>query len=125
MSFSSQLKTVRELSKSGIVTLVLISVLAGYLIGQPAEVDFSWSRMLLTLLGVLFLASGSSALNQLQEREVDRQMPRTAGRPLPSGRISVEAAQVFVAVTLVLGLVILYRLGPASHVAGSGRYPPL
>jgi protoheme IX farnesyltransferase len=110
MNLKVQIKNIRELSKSGIVTLVLISVFAGYLIGQSAEVPFLWDRMLRTLLGILFLSSSSSALNQLQEVEFDRQMPRTAGRPLPSGRMSVQTVQVFIAVTLVLGLLILYTL---------------
>ena len=110
MGFKSQFKTIRELSKSGIVTLVLLSVLAGYLIGQPPETPFFWSRMLLTLLGILFLSSGSSALNQLQEREIDKQMPRTAGRPLPSGRMSVGAVAFFVGITTCVGLFILVQL---------------
>ncbi len=112
------LKVLRELSKSGIVTLVLISVLAGYLIGQPSETSLDWGRMLLTLFGVLFLASGSSALNQWQEREIDAHMPRTAGRPIPSGKITPSQALVFVAVTLLLGLGILQVL--SSKLLGLG-----
>lgn len=66
--------------------------------------------MLLTLLGILLLASGSSALNQLQERHIDAKMARTANRPLPTGRLSPNAALVFIIVTLVLGLAVLARL---------------
>lgn len=101
------LRTYLELSKSGIVTLVLISVLGGYLIGQPMELSFSWVRMLETLLGVLFLASGASALNQFQERTVDASMPRTAGRPLPSGRLSQPTVLAFVGLSLALGIALL------------------
>jgi protoheme IX farnesyltransferase len=119
----------RELSKSGIVALVLISVLAGYLIGQPLEVPFSPGRMIFTLLGVLFLASGSSALNQWQEHEVDARMPRTAKRPIPSGRMSTTSVLVFVVITLSLGLVILSAisreclfLGIAAVLTYNGFY---
>jgi protoheme IX farnesyltransferase len=111
-------KLYRELSKSGIVTLVLISVLAGYLIGQSHEVGFQWERMLVTLCGILFLASGSSALNQYQEKEIDAQMPRTAGRPLPSGRMTVRAVLIFVVVCISLGLFILSRLSDALLTLG-------
>ena len=96
-----------ELSKSGIVTLVLISVLGGYLIGQPSETSISWLRMATTLVGVLFLASGSSALNQLQEIPADSKMPRTAGRPLPSGRISKLGAGLFTGIGLAVGTALL------------------
>src|SRR4051812_28077740 len=102
----------RELSKSGIVALVLISVLGGYLVGHRPELAFDWGRLALTLFGILFLASGSSALNQLQEQAEDALMPRTAGRPLPSGRISLLEAGAFVGVTLSLGLLLLSWLDP-------------
>jgi protoheme IX farnesyltransferase len=118
MGIKTNFRLFKELSKSGIVTLVLISVFAGYLIGQSPETSLSWSRMLTTLLGILFLASGSSALNQLQERHIDAQMPRTAKRPLPSGRMSVGAVQTFIALTLVLGLLILWYLGLDLFVLG-------
>jgi heme o synthase len=101
----------RELAKSGIVALVLISVLGGYLVGHSPELPFDWGRLALTLFGILFLASGSSALNQVQEQHWDAIMPRTAKRPLPSGRMSRTEAITFVGVTLALGLVLLAMLG--------------
>jgi heme o synthase len=110
-SVAAAVGTYRELSKSGIVALVLISVLGGYLIGQPAESPLDFARMVLTLLGILLLASGSSALNQIQEREIDAKMPRTAQRPLPSGRIELSTAVVFTAVCIVSGLALLGALG--------------
>jgi protoheme IX farnesyltransferase len=106
-------RALQELAKSGIVTLVLISVLAGYLMGHPHEQDFSWSRMLATLGAILLLASGSSALNQIQERHLDANMKRTAKRPLPSGRLSLREAWAFVSICLVAGGVGLFALQPA------------
>lgn len=129
MKFKQNLQLIRELSKSGIVTLVLISVLAGYLIGQPGETSLSWSRMTLTLFGVLFLASGGSAFNQLQEVQYDAQMPRTARRPLPSGRVSPRFVIIYVSVSLILGMVILgylsrdlLLLGISAFVSYNGLY---
>lgn len=97
----------KELSKSGIVALVLISVLGGYLSGHPGETPLDGTRLLITLFGVLLLASGSSALNQLQEHEIDSRMPRTAKRPLPSGRITIRNAATFIALSLAAGLALL------------------
>lgn len=118
-----------ELSKSGIVTLVLISVLGGYLIGQPMELPFSWVRMIETLLGVLFLSSGSSALNQFQERKIDALMPRTAGRPLPSGRLGSSTVLLFIATSLAVGIALLaylswqlLALGVAAVIFYNGFY---
>lgn len=99
-----------ELTKSGIVTLVAISVTAGYLIGHQADIPISLSHFLFTILGVFFLASGASGLNQIQEIKLDAGMPRTAKRPLPSGRISRKNALVLVVGSAVLGLLILARI---------------
>lgn len=103
----SRLAIYRELSKSGIVALVLISVLGGYLAGQPFERSVDWARLAATLVGVLLVASGSSALNHWQDREMDARMPRTAKRPIPSGRISETHALVFSFLTMIVGLVVL------------------
>lgn len=118
MKIQERIKIIAELSKSGIVTLVLISVFAGYLIGQPSESNLNITRMFLTLFGVLFLASGSSAWNQYQERALDAQMPRTANRPLPSGRISPPAVIGFIALTIFLGLGILFFINKQLLVLG-------
>lgn len=115
---AGKLALYKELSKSGIVALVLISVLGGYLIGQSAETHLDLGRMFLTLIGVLFLASGSSALNQLQEWKIDAEMPRTAKRPLPSGRMSKLHVGVFVTVGVTLGWAILHWLSPALGLLG-------
>ena len=102
-----RLKLLKELSKSGIVTLVMISVTAGYLVGQPFERAFDFLHLLRSFAGILLLAAGSSALNQIQEVEIDRRMPRTANRPLPSGRITIPEAAFFSALTIVGGVAIL------------------
>lgn len=121
----------KELAKSGIVALVLISVLGGYLCGQPFEQPLSWLRLLHTLAGIFLLAAGSSALNQVQEVSIDASMPRTAKRPIPSGRISFAHAASFCAVTLATGLVLLWNLdvavfwmGVAAVVSYNGLYTP-
>ncbi len=128
-SIKAKLTLVRELSKSGIVALVLISVLGGFLAGQPFERPLEWSRLALTLLGILLLASGSSALNQYQERHIDATMPRTQKRPLPSGRITEAGAIAFIIFTLIAGLIILTRvdiyllaLGALAVVSYNGLY---
>ena len=121
----------KEFSKSGIVALVLISVLGGYLAGQPFEHPFVAPRLILTLLGILLMASGSSALNQWQERSIDARMARTQNRPIPSGRITSREAWAFITLTLALGLGILFKLsntlgllGVAAVISYNGLYTP-
>lgn len=97
----------RELSKSGIVALVLISVLGGYLAGQSFERPLDGLRLIVTLLGVLGVAAGSSALNHWQDREMDARMPRTAKRPIPSGRITETHALFFAFGAMAIGISLL------------------
>jgi heme o synthase len=125
------LSTYRELAKSGIVALVLISVLGGYLCGHPFEKPLQWMHLVHTLLGIFLLAAGSSALNQVQEVSIDASMPRTSKRPLPSGRISLLHAALFCALTLGAGLWLLRTLDPAVFWMGvaavvlyNGLYTP-
>lgn len=60
-----------------------------------------------TLIGTLLVASGTATLNQWMERVWDGQMRRTAGRPLPSGRLNAREALVFGILLSALGGVYL------------------
>ena len=92
-----------ELSKFGIVVLVLVSAGAGFMLSAPLGADFPWMHGLIVLLGVMLLSSGASALNQVQERDRDALMARTANRPLPSGRLAHAHALAFAALAMVAG----------------------
>jgi len=63
--------------------------------------------MLHTLFGTALLAGGAAALNQLIEREHDARMRRTEDRPLPSGRVSPDAALLFGGLCASAGLIYL------------------
>ena len=49
----------------------------------------------ITILGGLLAAGGSSAINQVLDREMDAKMARTARRPIPAGRVSADEALAF------------------------------
>src|SRR5215469_3217268 len=97
-----------ELSKFGIVLLVLVSTGAGFMLSAPLGADFPWSQGLLVLAGVMLLSCGASALNQVQERRRDALMARTAGRPLPSGRLSHAQGLAFALLAVVAGALVLW-----------------
>lgn len=61
--------------------------------------------------GVLLLAFGSAALNQVQERETDLLMERTKNRPLPSSEISPLAALSISLILMFSGLLLLLLRG--------------
>lgn len=82
-----------ELTKPEISFLVMISALAGFLLGSPDGLD-GW-RLAITLLGVALTAGGACVLNHYLERDLDGAMRRTSERPLPAGRIAPRRAFFF------------------------------
>src|SRR6185437_10694488 len=72
----------------------------GYFFGLKAAPDevsapVNWILLLNTLIGTGLIASGTAALNQWYERDADMLMRRTAGRPLPAGKMTAARALWF------------------------------
>ena len=65
--------------------------------------------LLCTLTGGALAAAASNSLNCYFDRELDKQMVRTADRPLPSGRITPGQAMAFSAAAGLSGILILAR----------------
>ena len=91
-----------------------IAALGGNLLfpGQPEAI-----ALCELCAGVLFLACGGSALNQVLERDLDCLMERTKNRPLPKGDLSLTAATFIGAGCLLAGIELLFLAGglpPAS-----------
>jgi protoheme IX farnesyltransferase len=70
---------------------------------RPWQVAWIWP-----VLGILLIGLSSAALNQWQDRELDKKMRRTKWRPLPSGRVTPNQVLVFVFITIFSGLGILF-----------------
>ncbi len=68
-------------------------------------------RGVLVTAGIFSLASGAGALNHYQERDTDSLMPRTADRPVPSGRIKPQQALVFSFLCMFCGSAVLLAHG--------------
>jgi protoheme IX farnesyltransferase len=96
-----------ELCKTKVALLSAFSTVVGFLL-SGAEVTF---RLIPVFLGVLFLAGGSLALNQYQDRNIDAAMPRTWGRPIPSRRIKPVNALYLSCLLLLGGFSILLLTG--------------
>src|SRR5215472_3511964 len=89
------------LTKPDVTFLVAITTVAGFYLGSPGALD--WIRLLHTVAGTLLVASGTAALNQYVEREMDALMRRTAARPLPSGQLQPREVLAFGAATVATG----------------------
>jgi heme o synthase len=119
LSVAQRLQAYAELSKVGIVLLVLVSTGSGFMLAVPLAGEFPWIQGLAVLLGVMLLSSGASALNQVQERERDARMARTAGRPLPSGRLAPAEGLGFAGLGILAGtLVLWWAVGETAGLLG-------
>ena len=94
-----------ELAKPRLNVLVVASSAAGYYLGQTAPIDAI--SMAQAVAGTALVAAGAAALNQVCERDTDAMMRRTAGRPLPGGRVSAVDATLFGLVLSAAGLLLL------------------
>lgn len=93
------------MTKPRITMMVGLTALVGYLLAAgPA---FSWWTLAATLLGTALLGSAATVLNQVLEADVDAKMHRTAGRPIPAGRVDSETALLFGAVLAIGGMLFL------------------
>lgn len=111
-------KIFSDLTKFGIVIFVLLSGMAGYGASYPTEIQFSWSHLLGFIFGLYFLSSGSLALNQVQEYEIDRKMPRTAKRPIAAGKISPQQGLAIAVGCLLIGFVLLSLTSTMAMLVG-------
>jgi len=66
---------------------------------------------LFVFFGILFMSMGSSTFNHIQERNTDRLMQRTSGRPIPAGKISVPGAVIAGILFALAGLGLLLLTG--------------
>tara|TARA_Y100000746_G_scaffold175574_1_gene153026 strand:- start:1280 stop:2146 length:867 start_codon:yes stop_codon:yes gene_type:complete len=94
-----------NLCKPKIVLLLTITALVGMLL----SINFYSNILdgLASLLGFALLAGASAALNQIFDRETDKNMNRTKTRPLASGEISLFSALTFTAILLFVGSSLL------------------
>jgi heme o synthase len=84
------------LTKPEVNFLILITTFAGfYLASSSGPRNFRSLLAFNTLVGTLLVAGGTATLNQAIEYSFDRQMRRTARRPVAAGRIQRSHAFVF------------------------------
>ncbi len=96
-----------SLGKIRLSFLVTLTTATGYLLAAE-EVTI---RMLLSVVAVFLLASGSCALNQYQERGEDGKMERTKARPIPSGKLPPTSALLISVGLIFLGTFVLFSEG--------------
>jgi 4-hydroxybenzoate polyprenyltransferase len=86
-----------------------------------AGMGFGFEELVLVILfgiGALVMRGAGCAYNDIVDRDLDKKIARTAGRPVASGQISVKAAWRFTLALCLIGFLVLLALpGPAQIAA--------
>ena len=103
------LKSIYELTKFRLTLSVVFSSFISYMLGAK---EFDIKILMLLLFGGFFVVAASNIYNQIIEKDLDALMIRTRNRPLPTNRISVNAALILAILFTIIGLTLLYIIYP-------------
>ncbi|MCU0733615.1 MAG: heme o synthase [Hyphomonas sp.] len=102
------------LMKPRVMSLVVFTALVGLMMA-PGGIHPVMAAI--AILAIAVGAGASGALNMWYDADVDQVMRRTAGRPIPSGRVTASEAKAF---GLVLSLLSVMVLGLATNWLAGG-----
>ena len=105
---AGKLKTTLEMIKFEHTLFALPFAFLGAV--MAAEGLPSWQQILWITLAMVGARSAAMTFNRIVDRDIDARNPRTANRELPSGKLSVQFAWVFLIVSAALFLFAAYSL---------------
>jgi len=73
----------------------------------------------LFLVGAVVMRGAGCTYNDIVDRDYDARVARTAGRPIPSGQISVARARLLLAALALAGLLILLQFNGRTVLLGA------
>ncbi len=106
-------------AKNGLVFLpFLFAVDIAWSVESAGNVPELLFRLLLVFLGFCGMASGVYVLNDLMDREADRQHPTKRNRPIASGRVGAPVAVALMALLTGGGLAVSWYVGQLLGLVG-------
>lgn len=84
-----------------------------------------WPLMLWLLAGSIAMRGAGCVYNDIVDRDLDRQVARTAARPVASGAVSVRAATIWLGLLLAVGLMVWLQLGWPARLTALASIAPV
>ncbi len=109
----------KAITKAGLAISVVFSSIAGYLLGFSQDYPFSLQTLLVLIIGGYCMVGASNAYNQIIEKDLDALMDRTKNRPIPSGRMSTNAALAIAILLTIIGIALLYSINEKTAMFGA------
>ena len=102
----ASIKDVGMLMKFKLSLMVVFSAVIGFAIASSGN-GIVWLNLVWLVLGGFLITGSANAINQIIERDLDKLMPRTANRPLPTGRMRVSTATIIAGISGLIGISLL------------------
>jgi protoheme IX farnesyltransferase len=89
---SDKIRAYIELIKLKLTLAVVFSGVFGYCLAVD---QVNWWKIVALVIASISITGAANIINQIIEKDSDKVMKRTAVRPLPTGRLSVQEAAIF------------------------------
>jgi 4-hydroxybenzoate polyprenyltransferase len=87
--------------------------------GRGPQIGFDLRCLALFAIGSIVMRGAGCTYNDIVDRDIDAQVARTRGRPLPSGAVGIRAAWIFLALQCAAGLVVLVQFNLPTILIGA------
>jgi len=115
--FAAKLRDYSLLVKLRLNLTVVFSSVVAYMIAAGEQ--SSWLAIGILAMGGFWVTGAANALNQVLEKDFDKQMKRTADRPLASGRMKMGEAVLAAGFMSLLGISLLALFNPWTAFLGT------
>lgn len=115
-SLKQKLIDYAQLIKLRLSLLVVFSSVMAYLIAGQGFIN--WVGVIILSLGGLLVTGAANILNQVLERDTDKLMKRTAGRPLAAKRMTVSEAVMSAGFMSLFGIMFLAMFNAWAALLG-------
>jgi heme o synthase len=105
-ALASKVKDYFQLIKFTLSFTVVFSCVVCYLLSP--NVQFNLQSVLLLFIAGMLITGSANAINQIEEKDTDALMKRTAGRPVASGRMRSNEAWAFAIITGFAGTILMW-----------------
>ena len=97
-----------EMTKPGVVTLLIFTAMVGMFLATPNIPKMS--ILCLASLGIGLAAASAAVINHILDARIDAQMSSTLSRPLPQGKVTQRQALIFALLLCISSMLILWLL---------------
>jgi len=106
-SFSFKARQYFALLKFRLSAFVVFSGAFGFMLAKPLAISQDYFTLAMLCIGSFLITGAANTINQIKEKEYDKLMKRTAGRPLPTGALSNQEATIYTLLLALIGTALL------------------